>query len=80
MCGFSLVPRSEGNYFGLDKEVAGAMESGAFGLSTGVDYLPGKFADNDEIAGMAVLEGFNQIWMIELPDANNGANPNPLTT
>ncbi|MCK4824550.1 hypothetical protein KA005_52850, partial [bacterium] len=34
----------------MKKLVSEAMESGAFGLSTGVDYLPGKFAGNEEIA------------------------------
>jgi len=34
----------------MKKLVAEAMQSGALGLSTGLDYLPNKFADNDEIA------------------------------
>jgi len=30
-----------------------AMKSGAFGLSTGLDYLPGNFADTEEIMALA---------------------------
>jgi len=120
MCGFSLAPRAEDEYFGMGKEeaqafltwasfgeylekveaggtsvnvvpvvghsmvrnvvmgkdfrrkatedevqemkklVVEAMQSGAFGLSTGVDYLPGKFADNEEIAPLAeVVQKYN---------------------
>ncbi len=120
MCGFSLAPRAEDEYFGMGKEeaqafltwmsfgeylekveaggtsvnvvpvvghsmvrnvvmgkdfrrkateaevqrmkklVVEAMQSGAFGLSTGVDYLPGKFADNEEIAPLAeVVQEYN---------------------
>jgi len=115
MCGFSLAPRAEDDYFGMDKEeaegvhtwtsfgeyletveaggtsvnvvpivghgmvrahvmnqdfrrkttaaevegmqklVADAMQSGAFGLSTGLDYLPSKFADSKEIAPLAEI-------------------------
>ena len=39
----------------MKKFVAEAMESGSYGLSTGLDYLPGKFADNDEIAPLAEI-------------------------
>lgn len=117
MCGISLAPRSEDNYFGMKKEdaeafidwttfgeflnklekvgssiniaplvghgalrnvvmgndfrrkanaaevdemkklVAEAMESGAFGLSAGLDYFPGKFADLDEVVPLAEVAG-----------------------
>ena len=119
MCGFSLAPRAEDDFFGMDKEeaediltwatfgeylekveagdtavnivpvvghsmiratvmgqdfrrkatvaeveemkkhVVEAMQSGAFGMSTGVDYLPGKFADNEEIAPLVEVVGEN---------------------
>jgi len=113
MCGISLAPRGEDNYFGMKKEdvealidwttfeeylakfekvgtsinfvpivghgalrnavmgndfrrvatpaeveemkklVAEAMKSGAFGLSSGLDYFPGKFADLEEVVLLA---------------------------
>lgn len=34
-----------------------AMKSGAFGLSTGLDYLPGNFADTSEVIALAEIAG-----------------------
>ncbi len=37
--------------------VAEGMEAGAIGLSTGLDYVPGSFADTDELATLAAPAG-----------------------
>lgn len=37
----------------MEKLVAGAMRDGAFGLSTGLKYLPGTFAKTEEIVALA---------------------------
>lgn len=40
-----------------------AMESGAFGMSTGLDYAPGAYADTDEIIELAkVVKGYGGIY------------------
>ncbi|PHR61464.1 MAG: N-acyl-D-amino acid deacylase [Robiginitomaculum sp.] len=34
-----------------------AMEQGAYGLSTGLEYLPGRYADENELNGLAKIVG-----------------------
>lgn len=34
-----------------------ALEQGAYGLSTGLEYLPGRYADEDELNGLAKVVG-----------------------
>lgn len=41
----------------MKKLIAEAMESGAFGFSSGVDYLPSKFGDIDELVPLAEVAG-----------------------
>jgi N-acyl-D-amino-acid deacylase len=41
----------------METEVRRAMDEGAFGLSTGLIYAPGVFADTDEIVGLARAAG-----------------------
>jgi N-acyl-D-amino-acid deacylase len=43
--------------------VAGAMEDGAFGMSTGLIYAPGNYADTDEIIELSkIFSKFNGIY------------------
>lgn len=37
----------------MKQMVVEAMEAGAFGLSTGLDYIPGRYADTEEIVELA---------------------------
>jgi len=39
--------------FVIKRKIREALESGAFGMSTGLDYKPGVFADTDELVEMA---------------------------
>jgi len=44
--------------------VAGAMEDGAFGMSTGLIYAPGSYAETDEIIELSkVVSRFNGIYV-----------------
>ncbi|NIU85570.1 MAG: D-aminoacylase, partial [Candidatus Korarchaeota archaeon] len=43
--------------------VAQAMEDGAFGMSTGLFYLPGGFADTEEVIGLCkVVAGYGGVY------------------
>lgn len=44
---------SEGELEQMRELVRGGMEAGAFGLSSGPFYIPGKYSDTDEIASLA---------------------------
>ncbi len=47
----------------LKTQIREAMESGAFGMSTGLDYKPGYFADTHELADMAAeLKPYHGIY------------------
>lgn len=42
-----------GELQGMERHVERAMEEGAFGLSTGLDYIPGEFASTEEVVALA---------------------------
>src|SRR6185436_8694320 len=46
-------PPSEAEQAGIERSVREAVEAGAFGISFGLIYPPGQFADTDEVAGCA---------------------------
>lgn len=48
---------------------ARAMEQGAVGISTGLEYTPGSFADTDEIIGLArVAAGYGGLYATHMRD------------
>ncbi|MBN1225292.1 MAG: amidohydrolase family protein, partial [Candidatus Aminicenantes bacterium] len=48
----------------MERLVGEAMRSGAFGLSTGLDYLPGHFANTEEIVALArIVRQFGGIYV-----------------
>ncbi len=51
--GFCDRPPTDGELAEMQDMVAGGMRDGAFGLSTGLIYTPGSYADTDEIAALA---------------------------
>jgi len=53
--------------------VAQAMEDGAFGLSTGLRYIPGAFSDIDEVVALSeVAAGAGGIYTSHLRDEGRG--------
>ncbi len=52
VCGYEKQAVSSGDIALMQKILAGSMDSGALGLSTGLLYVPGKFADENEITGL----------------------------
>lgn len=53
VCGRSTGSASAAERAGMRGLVAAALDDGAVGLSTGLDYVPGLFADAAEIAALA---------------------------
>ena len=54
---------TDGELTEMKADVQEAMEAGAFGLSTGLDYPPGTHANTEEITELAkVAKGFNGIY------------------
>jgi N-acyl-D-amino-acid deacylase len=51
--GWTDVHASAAQQANMEAVVAEAMASGAWGLSTGLDYPPGSYATTDELAGLA---------------------------
>jgi N-acyl-D-amino-acid deacylase len=41
----------------MEQLLTQAMEAGAYGLSTGLEYVPGRYADAEEMAGLAKIVG-----------------------
>jgi N-acyl-D-amino-acid deacylase len=53
--------------------VARAMQDGALGLSTGLEYTPGTFADQKEIQALAVIAAhYRGIYATHMRDEGNG--------
>ncbi|GAB2507614.1 N-acyl-D-amino-acid deacylase family protein [Paramicrobacterium agarici] len=52
VCGRSTTPATAAERERMAELVAQGMREGAVGLSTGLDYVPGIFADADEIAAL----------------------------
>ena len=50
-------PATEDEVQAMRDEVALAMRQGAFGLSSGLVYIPGKFSETDEIVALAEVAG-----------------------
>jgi N-acyl-D-amino-acid deacylase len=54
--------------------VARAMRDGAMGLSTGLEYIPGVFAGENEIEALAVIAAqYHGIYATHMRDEGNGA-------
>ena len=51
---------TEGELESMKQIVQDAMDAGAFGLSTGLKYLPGTFAKTDEVVSLAQVAAQNQ--------------------
>jgi len=51
--GWSDVPATDSALDGMRARLAEAMQDGAFGLSSGLDYPPGAYATTDELASLA---------------------------
>ena len=60
--GWDSRPATEADIANMKALIREAMEEGAFGLSTGLDYPPGNYADTDELANLceqvAAMGGF----------------------
>jgi N-acyl-D-amino-acid deacylase len=64
---------SEGEQVRMQALVAQAMRDGAFGLSTGLIYVPGTYADSSEIVALAKTAGrFGGIYTSHVRDEANG--------
>ena len=51
--GWEATPASAAQQADMEAVVADAMSAGAWGLSSGLDYPPGAYADTAELAGLA---------------------------
>jgi len=52
VAGFSSRKPSDAELREMSRELAAAIEAGAFGLSSGLEYPPGCYADADELASL----------------------------
>lgn len=43
----------------MEQLIIDAMMAGAYGLNTGLEYVPGRYADTEEMAGLAKVVGAN---------------------
>lgn len=43
----------------MEQLLVDAMKAGAYGLNTGLEYVPGRYADTEEMAGLAKVVGAN---------------------
>lgn len=43
----------------MEQLIVDAMKAGAYGLNTGLEYVPGRYADTEEMAGLAKVVGAN---------------------
>ncbi len=55
--GFDHRPPTEAELEAMQKEVAECMEAGAWGLSTGLEYVPGQYAELPELVALARVAG-----------------------
>ena len=55
--GWDMVPASRAHVENMKAMLRQSMDEGAFGLSTGLDYPPGSYADHDEIVELAAEAG-----------------------
>ncbi|MFD2999506.1 amidohydrolase family protein [Pontibacter toksunensis] len=55
---YDAVP-SEAHYAAMEKLLADAMEAGCYGMTTGLEYTPGYFADSTELNRLARVVGAN---------------------
>lgn len=53
--GFEDRPPTQGELARMQAILTGALADGAVGLSTGLEYLPGGYAQHDEVAALAAL-------------------------
>ncbi len=53
--GFDDRPPASDELTEMQRLLSGALDDGAIGLSTGLEYLPGGYAQHDEIAALAAL-------------------------
>lgn len=56
--GFDSIPSKE-NLRRMENMLAKAMEAGAFGLTTGLEYSPGEFSRKEELRSLAKIVGRN---------------------
>ncbi len=56
---FDIVPRKE-NMERMEQMLKDAMNSGAFGLTTGLEYSPGEFSRKEELQSLAKIVGENK--------------------
>ena len=51
--GWDEKPATDADLANMRAMMREGLEEGAFGLSTGLDYPPGSYADTDELVGLA---------------------------
>ncbi len=51
------LPATEQQLIQMEEFLASALEAGAFGMSTGLEYVPGMYADLNELKRIAALVG-----------------------
>ena len=60
--GFQRRPPTSGELKEMGKEVEIAIKQGAFGLSTGLEYIPGRFAETKELIALAQVASQNKAF------------------
>ncbi len=55
--GFDRRPPTDEELRAMQNEVAECMEAGAWGFSTGLEYVPGQYADTEELIALARVAG-----------------------
>lgn len=73
--GFNAKRPTQSELEDMCKLVADAMEKGAFGMSIGLQYMPGIFSTKDELTAMCkVVKNYNGIIMVHLRNHDSSIN------
>ncbi len=69
----STTAASEADLAAMEQLVAKAMREGAFGMSTGLEYWPGRYATTDELVRLAgVVKAYGGIYASHIRDEQTG--------
>ncbi|MDD5727107.1 MAG: amidohydrolase family protein [Victivallales bacterium] len=73
VCGYGKHQLSTGELMEMRKLLANCFEQGAAGFSTGLLYVPGKFADIGELAGLLrTVSEYDKVYTTHLRSEGNG--------
>ena len=73
VCGYGNAPLTGGQLAEMERLLGAALDAGAKGLSTGLLYVPGKFADREELVRLLrVVAAHRGVYATHLRSEGNG--------